>query len=163
MTGSVRPYVTGSWVDTVTAFTAANMNDPGGSLLGYLPINANVGPTSTSMNGGVINSAPVNASRIIKVTFCGTLRATGPTGLQVIIFEDSLVLDRFNFSVYSSGVDAGFCFSTLSLSPSAGNHNYTGAFGVTGLSGQSTSLVAGTSPDDHKAWILVEDVAPFFA
>lgn len=160
MVDSARPYPQGN-VDSSTAVTSTGINAGPGGLIGYGELQTNVGPTGTTTNGQVVSSVPVNAGRVIKITVDGVLRADAATNLQVQIIEDSTVLLRRNFYIGGSGRDAAFHAVALSHSPSAGNHDYTLAFGISG-SGPNASIDASSGPPATTTYVLVEDAGEDF-
>lgn len=161
MADSARSYPQGN-VDSSTAVSSAGINAGPGGLIGWGEQSANVGPTATTTNAIVVGSVPVNAGRVIAIRANGVLRATGPTGLQVQIIEDSTVLLRRNFYIGGSGRDAAFSVECLSHSPSPGNHDYTLAFGISGGSGESTSIDASSGPPPTTCWVTVSDLGEDF-
>lgn len=158
MTGSARSTPIGTF-DSSTIVASSTANEGPGGLIGYIEIVANSSGTSTVENYGVINTVPVSTGRLIMITATGKQRATGPTGLQTKIIEDSTDLNRLDHSIWASGTDAAFHIVAFSHSPSAGNHNYTLAGGIAGSSGETATLIADS---DNVTIVQVFDCGPDF-
>lgn len=156
---SVRATAIGSFVDTVTALSAATSNDGAGGIIGYDEIMSNSAGTTTIELVSTIANVPVNAGRLIKITASGILRATGAMGLQVLIQEDGVDLNRQDHYVHASGTDAPFNVPAFSHAPSAGNHTYTLHTGISGAGGFTVTLTASSS---KKTLFIVEDAGPDF-
>ena len=145
---------------TSSACAASTHNEAAGGCIGYEEVIVDSDGTTTTENYVQVADVPVNSSRLIKITGEGTLRATGPSGLQVLLFEDSTQLRRLNFYVHASGTDASFHITALSHAPSTGDHIYTLAGGISGGSGETATLIADT---DEIAYLIIEDCGPDFA
>ncbi len=158
MTDSARSYPQGT-VDSSTAVTSTGINEGPGGGIGWHEGTSGAGPTSTDMDGPTISAVPVNGGRLIRIIFSGVLRATGPTGMNVKIREDSTNLNRLNLYTGGSGRDTPFTIVAHSHSPSAGNHDYTLTFGISFASGEQCSLVI---PSGGMVVGTVEDLGPDF-
>lgn len=145
--------------DSSSFCASAGYNEGPGGCIGYEELTIPTGGTITTENAIQVTTVPVNTGRLLKITAVGFMVATAPTGLQVKIIEDSTDLNRVNFFVNASGVNAAFSIVALSHSPSAGTHTYTLADGISGPGGATVNVEASAT---EICYIIVEDIGPDF-
>lgn len=140
--------------DDVSELSAGTSNARPIGIIGYEELDSNTGGTTTTENAVQCVDVPVEDGRLISIRANGTIRATGPSGLQVLLIEDSTTILRRNFFVSESSQDAAFSVEALSHSPSAGDHTYTLAYGISGGSGETANVIADV---DEICYLIVED------
>lgn len=142
--------------DSSTAATATLVNESGGECIGIGWMDADTTGTVTTENAFQIVDVPVNAGRLIRIEVEGTYQATGPTGLQILIIEDSTTLRRREDGV-SDSTPKAFHATAYSLSPSAGDHTYTLAYGISGPGGETVLILAAAT---SECTMVVTDAGP---